>query len=262
MNKVKKIALWGIVVVYLFVVSGFISIQQHNSLCNKVNVFITDSLSRRFIKQSDIVDILKKNNTVCLGTPITKINTNQIEQLVLTNTIIKDCKVFTTVDGKINIEVDQREPVVRIIDREGQSYYLDIDGSIINKSRRFTPHLLVVNGNIRTPFYLNKVENIFDKKYDGKADKLRDIYTLANYINTNEFWRAQIEQLYVNSKGEFEMVPRVGPHIIILGGIEDYEAKFDKLWLFYNEGLKNVGWNQYLKINLKYKDQIVCTKTE
>lgn len=262
MGKIKKIVLWGIVAIYLFVVSGFISIQQHNTLCNKVNVVVADSLQRRFIKKSDIIEILNKNNKVCLGTPIKKINTDEIEQLVLNNTIIKDCKVFTTVDGKINIEIGQREPIVRIIDGQGQSYYLDINGSIINKSRRFTPHLLVVNGHIRTPFYLNKVENIFDKKYDGKANKLRDIYTLANFINNDDFWSAQIEQLYVNSKGEFEMVPRVGPHIIILGSIDDYEAKFDKLWLFYNEGLKNVGWNQYQKINLKYKDQIVCTKTE
>jgi cell division protein FtsQ len=261
-KKVKKIALWGIVVIYLFVVSGFISIQQHNTLCNKVKVVVSDSLSRRFIKKSDIIEILNKNNKVCLGTPLQNINTNEIEQLVLNNTIINECKVFTTVDGKINIEVDQREPIVRIIDGQGQSYYLDINGSIINKSRRFTPHLLVVNGHIRTPFYLNKVENIFDKKFDGKADKLRDIYQLAVFINNDEFWSAQIEQLYVNSKGEFEMVPRVGPHIIILGSIDDYQAKFEKLWLFYNEGLKNVGWNQYLKINLKYKDQIVCTKTE
>ena len=58
------------------------------------------------------------------------------------------------------------------------------------------------------------------------------------------------------------MVPRIGPHIIILGSIDNYEAKFEKLWLFYTEGLKNVGWNQYLKINLKYKDQIVCSKID
>jgi cell division protein FtsQ len=261
-RKVKQIALWGVIIIYLFVVSGFISIQQHNTVCNKVKVIVTDSTSRRFIRQGDIRDILKKNKKICIGDPLNKINTNDIEQMVLSNTIIKDCKVFTTVDGKINIEVNQREPIVRIIDGKGQSYYLDMDGSIINKSRRFTPRLLVVNGNIRTPFSLNKVENIFDKRFDKTAIRLRDIYTLANFINNDDFWNAQIEQLYVNSKGEFEMIPRVGPHIIILGDIEDYKAKFDKLWLFYNEGLNYVGWNQYQKINLKYKDQVVCTKTE
>lgn len=250
------------VVIYLFVVSGFISIQQHNTLCHTVNVVVADSLARRFVKPTDIVDMLNKNKQVCLGYQVQKINTDEIEKIVLNNTLIKDCKVYSTVDGTINIEIAQREPIVRIIDGLGQSYYLDASGSIIQKSRRFTPHLLVVNGHIRTPFKLNKVENIFDRRFDGKADKLRDIFILANFINGHSFWKAQIEQIYVNNQGEFELVPRIGPHIIILGSIDDYEGKFEKLWLFYNEGLRNVGWNQYLKINLKYRDQIVCTKTE
>lgn len=241
---------------------GFVSLQHHNTLCSKVNVVITDSLSRRFISRYDVADVLKRNKIVCLGEPIMRINTNTIETLLLENTIIKDCKVYTTVDGRLNVEICQREPIVRIIDSRGQNYYLDRQGSIIGKSRRFTPHLLVVNGNIHTPFSLNKVENIFDRKWDGKAQRLRDIHTLALFIENDDFWNAQIEQLYVNRKNEFEMIPRVGPHIIVLGNIDDYEARFDKLWLFYNEGLKHVGWNKYQKINLKYKDQIVCTKTE
>jgi cell division protein FtsQ len=32
------------------------------------------------------------------------------------------------------------------------------------------------------------------------------------------------------------------------------------LMTFYKEGLNKVGWNAYLTINLKYKNQIVCTK--
>jgi cell division protein FtsQ len=241
-------------------VFGFVSMQHRSSVCNKVKIVVTDSLSRRFLNRSDILEVFKKNKIVCLGEPLMRINTNTIETMLLENTIINKCKVFTTIDGKLNVEISQREPIVRIIDSRGQNYYLDKNGSIIGKSRRFTPHLLVVNGFIHTPFSLKNVENIFDKKWDGKAERLRDIYTLANFIEEDDFWNAQIEQLYVNKKDEFEMVPRVGPHLIILGDIDDFEAKFDKLWLFYNEGLRNVGWNQYQKINLKYKDQIVCTK--
>ena len=180
MKNIKKILFLGILVIYLIVVSGFISVREANTLCNNVNVIIDDSLSRRFINVSDVIEILSKNNRICLGDPLAKINTNDVEQLVLKNTIIKQCNVFTTIDGKLNIELEQREPIVRIIDAKDQSYYIDIDGSIINKSKRFTPHLLVVNGYISTPFYVNNVENIFDKKFDKKDQTLRDIYRLCS----------------------------------------------------------------------------------
>jgi cell division protein FtsQ len=46
----------------------------------------------------------------------------------------------------------------------------------------------------------------------------------------------------------------------VFGTGDDIEIKFEKLMLFYKEGLSRVGWDKYSTINLKYKNQIVCTK--
>ena len=47
---------------------------------------------------------------------------------------------------------------------------------------------------------------------------------------------------------------------IVIGEVYNLESKFNKLMLFYEEGLSKTGWNEYKTINLKYKDQVVCTK--
>jgi cell division protein FtsQ len=52
----------------------------------------------------------------------------------------------------------------------------------------------------------------------------------------------------------------VGNHRILLGQIEYYRENLEKLKLFYEKGLNQMGWNQYSIINLKYKNQVVCTK--
>jgi cell division protein FtsQ len=57
-----------------------------------------------------------------------------------------------------------------------------------------------------------------------------------------------------------ELTPTVGNHQIILGKIADYRENLNKLQLFYEKGLAEVGWNRYSVINLKYKNQVVCTK--
>lgn len=260
MKRFKKIVVWLVLAAYLILISGFISEQRGGVLCNKLNIIIADSVSRRFIVPGDIVDLLGQKSNLPLGKPVLSIDVKRVENGILANTLIKDCEVYSTIDGKINIDVWQREPVVRIIDKRGKNYYLDNEGSVISPSKRFTPHLLVVNGNIHTPFKPISVENINNPKYNGKAERLRDIHQLALFISGNEFWNAQIEQIYVNNKGEFELIPRIGPHIIEFGKIDNYERKFSKLWTFYKEGLSHVGWNKYIHINLKYKDQIVCTK--
>jgi cell division protein FtsQ len=52
----------------------------------------------------------------------------------------------------------------------------------------------------------------------------------------------------------------VGNHKIILGDCSDLEQKFKKLFAFYKDGLNKIGWNTYKTINLKYKNQVVCTR--
>jgi cell division protein FtsQ len=80
------------------------------------------------------------------------------------------------------------------------------------------------------------------------------------FLEKDEFWKAQMEQVLVNDKSELILIPKVGDHQIILGTTEGLEEKLNRLMLFYKEALTKTGWNQYGTINLKYKGQIVCTK--
>ena len=70
----------------------------------------------------------------------------------------------------------------------------------------------------------------------------------------------QIEQIYVNENTDIELVPKTGEHEIVLGDVNDLKDKFNKLMIFYLKGLNNLGWDVYKKINLKYKNQVVCSK--
>lgn len=59
---------------------------------------------------------------------------------------------------------------------------------------------------------------------------------------------------------EVELIPRVGRFRIVLGSLDDFEEKLNKLRLFYDQAIPKVGWDKYSVIDLKYKNQIVCTK--
>jgi cell division protein FtsQ len=52
----------------------------------------------------------------------------------------------------------------------------------------------------------------------------------------------------------------VGDHIIQLGDASELDSKLSRMRTFYTEGLDKAGWNKYKTINLKFHDQVICTK--
>jgi cell division protein FtsQ len=79
-------------------------------------------------------------------------------------------------------------------------------------------------------------------------------------IQRDKFLMALTEQLYVTIDKEIELIPKAGPTSILLGNADMAENKLSRLKVFYRKGLPAAGWDTYSALNLKYKDQIICTK--
>jgi cell division protein FtsQ len=149
----------------------------------------------------------------------------------------------------MEIRLEQRVPLVRIMPDGREGFYLDTEGKVLPLSTKFVPHIMLVSGNIEIP-----------DKGGLMGEQLKEIFRFCSFVTAHPFWSDQIVQLYVNRRGEYELIPRVGAHQILLGGMEQWERKLRNLELLYNQGLSNYGWNSYQTINLKYTNQVICTK--
>ncbi len=207
--------------------------------------------------------MLYKSRINILGERVANIRLKDIEENLKQYQIIKMAEVYITENGTLHVDIRQRNPFVRIFNNYGQSYYLDDEGNILPVVQSFSPHVLVVNGHITEPFNPLRTKNIFSVKHDSLDRQQRciyDIFRIARFINNDDFWKSQIVQIYVNQTREFELIPRVGSHIIDFGRTDQMEEKFYKLKLLYIQGFNQLGWNLYSRINLKYENQIVCIK--
>jgi cell division protein FtsQ len=261
MKKVKKIAIALLLLAYVGVTIGFISERRSRLVCNSLKVSIPDSLQHSFIRQKDVLNLLQAQGVNWIGQYISQINTQQMESLVYRHPAIKEARVYKTIAGSINIEVLQRQPLIRIINRYGDTYYVDEDGKAMPWSNHFTARVLVANGNISNRFDFSRYReaNILNDTIPS-YHILKDLFLLASYIQDNKFWRAHFEEIFVEENGDFELIPRVGGHLIIFGKIENMQEKLSNLQQLYAFGLPNEGWNKYSIINLKFKNQVVCTK--
>ncbi|MBN2481747.1 MAG: hypothetical protein JXB19_08410 [Bacteroidales bacterium] len=248
---------------YLVVICSFIKNRENLTGIHSLQVHIMDSVEYQFVNAGEVIHILNRNHFGPVGKSLKEINLKEIEKLLIKNQIIRNAEAYVSEPGILHLDIWQKNPFIRIINDADQGYYLDREGNIIPLSDGFSPFVMIASGTIREPFRINQTSNIFEVGYDSLPSGRRvlyDLFSLASFIDGDDFWKSQIEQIFVNKNYDFELVPRVGPHIIEFGNAEDLEEKFENLKLLYTQGLNNIGWNQYIRINVKYKNQVVCTK--
>ena len=248
---------------YVSLLLGFVlliaamSEKEKKLPCRAISPHVLDSARTKFVTEQDVQDLLFKTEGNLLGMPLRRINTKKIEKDLTRNPYIKRIEAYKDINGTLHIDVVQRNPMVRIYRPGTYGFFVDDQGYILPFSYNYPVHILVATGNITVPSHISSYKTIWELP---DQSRMKDIYSLACYIDSIPFWKAQIEEIFVNKEGDYTLTPRVGSHAIILGNISDYKKKFKKLYLFYTHALNNLGWNRYTTINLNFKNQIVCTK--
>ena len=260
MRKVRNILFLIAIMSYLILTFSFVASRQNELVCNLVEVRIIDSAKNGFIQPKDIHNLLYNRNIKLIGKNFKNINLKALEAELNTFPPVENAEIYKTSGGKVVVEIQQRNPVIRIFDVLNQSYYIDDKGYMMRISGKYTSHVPVANGYIIAPSGFNKSINVLTLQRPGKRSVLAELYQLAQYIEEHEFWKAQIQQIYVTGNYDFELIPRVGAHVILFGDISNCVEKFNNLESLYINGLNAVGWNKYETINLKYKGQVICTK--
>lgn len=242
---------------YVLFTPLFIHSMMDASPCRGIEITIVDSARHRFVNRDDIMNLVRSTGIRVRGVPVNEISTAGIEEKIKTLRELRVAEVYFSADNVMHIYADQREPVMRVIATYGGDFFIDTQGVIMRRHNIYTPRLhvfeidMVFNPNTMTG------TSIFENE---KTENLAKAFELVKYINTDSFWSAMIDHLYMTRDGEVEMVPRVGNHIIHLGKVEDYQEKFDNLAVFYREAMPKAGWDRYKTVNIEYKGQVVCQR--
>lgn len=195
-------------------------------------------LWKQLIDQQDI----KINKT-----KLSEINVNAIEMKSYENLWVSDAKAFVDNNRTLHIMVKQRIPAGRIFFENGQSFYLDTSLNLLPLSDMFT-------------FYTTIVTNVPTLSNDSLDKKLKnDILKLVRFIDKDTFWSAQIAQVIVLDKMNFQLVPVLGKQKIFFGNIDHLEKKFQNLFSFYKNVLNKIGWDKYQIIDLRFEGQIITS---
>jgi cell division protein FtsQ len=257
MKKLLKI-LFIIPFIYMLIVPVFTYSLTSSKPCGGIEININDSSDYHFVTKRQLLNLAYGSSGRILGKPLKDVSVSAIESRVNVLRELKKAEAYLTIDGTVHIYVDQRNPVMRVMPDDGGDYFIDEEGVVIRRRNLYNPRLHIVGGNVNISSAMLDGVSVLDTSI--KNSILKDIYQIVSYINDDKFWSAQIDQIYVDSNDEIDLIPRVGNQLVHLGTSENFEGKLRNLAAFYDKVLPEVGWSRYSVINLEFKDQIVCKK--
>jgi cell division protein FtsQ len=209
---------------------GLVAKKDEDQACKHLKVIVEGK--ETFIDQQDISKLIADNFGNIIGVPLKDIETDKIERSLQELPYVSNASVFADMDGVLQINVQQREVILRVINQQGKEYYVDTQNKKIPVTLKYVPHVLVANGNIRESY---------DKSLDTVQSKLvNDLVAIVNHIKGSQLWENQIVQLY--------------------GDAKSLDHKLDRLEVYYKHILPRVGTEAYEKVNVKYDGQIVCER--
>ena len=266
LKQILNVLMWVGILTGIGFTLGFVAEEHANTVYKNIEISITGGDEHYFIQEEDVKEILNSKDYKVVGEKIKDVDVAAIERILNDHPSVENADVYASIDGTLRIALVQRKPIVRIINESGENFYIDENGSLMPLSDKYTARVLIVNGRINEPFarwYKHNTNEISTDTLLCDQTMLDDIYSLSTFILADPFWKAQIVQVFINEEGDIELVPQMGDQRIILGDIKNMEEKFNKLLVFYKEGLKKTGWwNKYESINLKYINQVVCSKKQ
>lgn len=245
----KLLKLIGLLFLIIFIIGtlAFTSIESKNIMCTDIEVvFDNDELIN--VDKDKLIRIVKNTDSKILKKTLGEINSEEIEDEIEKVPAILTADVYKlmvsekgTYKGVLVVNVKHREPVMRVINSSG-SFYIDKFGVRIPVSSSYSTNVLVASGSVSEQFAVEK------------------LLPFVLYVNDDDFWSAQIQQIFVEEDGDILLVPLVGGHIIELGDTENFPHKLNIMRAFYKQVLAKNNWDKYERVSLKYNNQVVAKR--
>lgn len=250
----KSTLIWTVIIMGIFTVL-FLAIQKKsNTNVSKVNIVVKSSNGKKgMITKRDIKQKFRNYLGYDIGSNnIKELNLRELEMLLNEDDRVRRAEMYVDSRQVLNIYVAQKDPIVRIMNKNKESYYLDESGDVIPGG---------LGSAIRVPIATGSIESYSSKLLLPNAEsRLKKIYDLAQYISKDEFLSALVEQIDIDEAGDIMIVPKIGNQKLSMGKAENMDQQFDRLRTLYKNGLPKIGWNKHSVFRLDLEGQITGTK--
>ena len=232
-NNIKVIIVLAVVSIF----SAFSSSQNNAKPISEVEVsFIGDN--NLFISKTKVDKLLIQNNDYIKCVSKDNLDLKALENKLSSHDMIENSEVYISINGILKIDIKQRNPYARVI--SDSSFYIDNNGTKMPLSDNYSARVLLVHG-------LND------------ESKIDYVFKLIKTIRDDEFLNSNVTDILI-SKSDISLRVRNCNFEVLVGDLNNLETKIKNFKAFYQKAYRDKILNNYKKVNLQFKNQIVCTK--
>ena len=221
----------------MLIISVFLVIfsQKRNSNNKYLKVNIDFKYENGKFLDSQMVNklLIQRNDTLFLLKEDI-LDLNKVEDLLLSNPMVARADIFRTPQGILNVKLEERKPISRIINNN-EEFYIDNYGYRVPLSKKYSA---------RVPIF-----------YGPLDENIKDLVNFIKLINKDSFAKVEIID-FRKIKNNYILGLRSFPFRVIWGKNSKHKHKIKKLKLLYNY-LGNKDLLKIKKVNLSFDKQIV-----
>jgi len=234
-SNIRLVLIFGLV---LFLYSFAQHRNGNRKLKKSTVVFVGENTL--FVKPEAVNKLLIENKRDASTIRKDEVDLNKIEKNLDTQDMIEKSDVFVSIDGVLKAIVKQKTPIARVYDGEN-SFYIDYEGNKMPLSDNFTARVPLVSGSI------NKKNN-------------EDLAALFRTIYDDAFLKKNIIAIQIMPNGSLKMFNRNYNYFIDFGRTMNVDKKFKNYKAFFQKAVLDSSLYKYNKIDLRFTEQVVCTK--
>lgn len=229
----------GLALVVGYLIWAMIQAQNENAsnVCNAINIQLTDSAQRYYTSANELNILIREHGLKPTGRSLNQINAHAIEQLILTHPMVKTAMCYTTTEHVLKIKVTQRQPLLKVESSNG-IYYIDTDRKRMPVRESIQTTVLKIVGNV------------------GERMAKQELADMVEWIYNDHYWIQRIAQVEVIGPKMIVLQQKDNQPKLILGDIEDYEQKLNKVRKFQQAEVPN----EYKELDTRFYGQIVGRK--
>ncbi len=219
---------------------AFESVSESRTMVSSLNIMLNQPKNQLFLTKEDVRELLDKQDDSLLMRSVNAINTAVLEESLENHPFIADAEVFSTLDGLLSVQVEQKLATARVI-TTSKHYYLDAEGHRFPLTKTYSAAVPVFTGM-------------------QDSTSIANAYQLLNTINSTAYFEGWLAEIHTKQNRTLELVPVRGNHRVLFGTVADAEQKLQKLEAFYKTVVTEQNLADWKTLNVAYNKLLVSTK--
>lgn len=221
-----------------WVVGAWASKQPTDAVCQRLEILLCDSAQHQFVSVDELQRTLQRRALLPVGKRWDEVSCQEIEQCLLQHDMIRTAECYKTSTGDVCVRLTQRVPMLYVTTAEG-SYYVDTDCRVMPVRSSIEVSVPIFKGNV------------------SQRAATEEYFDFVCWLQDDSYWSQRITQVHVRNPKQHVLKQRHVEGDILLGELQGYEQKMERLRKLYVKGFDKIGYKSYKEYDLRYQGQVV-----